>query len=160
MNMDASDQKIQLKIQKEILQSEDDLVNWIESALEKCKYGRPNTRNELEEAQFRNLVRVADSTESPAVIKNFLRYQVGRDEKWGRGKDSLAEQIVLDIDGRLRLEAEKIANKASSTDTKIIQIELIRRYLGYGSRYLKYLKVEDKNKQGNVAKENKEAIQK
>lgn len=147
MNMDASDQKIQLKIQKEILQSEDNLVFWIESALKKCKYGQPNTRSELEESQFRNLVRVADSTESPAVIKNFLRYQVGRDEKWGRGKGSLAEQIISDIDGNLRLEAEAIAEKASSTDIKLIWIELIRRYLGYGSRHLKYLKVEDKNKQ-------------
>jgi hypothetical protein len=154
MNMDANSQKTQLKIKKEILQAEDNLVSWIESALDKCKYGRPNTRNELEEAQFRNLVRVAESTESSAVIKNFLRYQVGRDEKWGRGKDSLAEQIISDIDGNLRLEAEKIADTASSTDIKLIQIELIRRYLGYGSRYLKYLKVEDKNKQGDTA-ENK-----
>lgn len=155
MSVDVNGQKTQLKIQKEILQAEDNLVLWIESALEKCKYGRPNTRNELEEAQFRNLVRVAESTESPAVIKNFLRYQVGRDEKWGRGKDSLAEQIILDIDGNLMLEAEAIAKKASSTDIKLIRIELIRRYLGYGSRYLKYLKVEDKNKQGGAATENK-----
>lgn len=155
MNMDANGQKTQLKIQKEILQAEDNLVDWIESALNTCKYGRPNTRNELEESQFRNLVRVAESTESSAVIKNFLRYQVGRDDKWGRGKGSLAEQIISDIDSKLKLEAEKIAGKVSSTkDIKSIQIELIRRYLGYGSRYLKYLKVEDKNSQGNTVKEN------
>lgn len=155
MNMDANSQKNQLKIQKEILQAEDNLVFWIESALDKCKYGRPNTQNELEEAQFRNLVRVAESTESSAVIKNFLRYQVGRDEKWGRGKGSLAEQIIVDIDANLRIEAEAIAEKASSIDINLIWIELIRRYLGYGSRYLKYLKVEDKNKQEKTGQKNK-----
>jgi len=155
MNMDTNGQKTQLKIRKEILQSEDNLVFWIESALKKCKYGQPNTRNELEESQFRNLVRVSESAESPAVIKNFLRYQVGRDEKWGRGKGSLAEQIILDIDGNLRIEAEAIAEKASSMDIKLIWIELIRRYLGYGSRYLKYLKVEDKNKQEDNGQANK-----
>lgn len=145
MTLNSSDQKTQLKIQKEILQAEDNLVIWIETALKQCEYGRPNSKNELEEAQFRNLVRVAETTESSEVIKNFIRYQVGRDEKWGRGQDSLAEQIILDIDASLRLEAEAIAQKASSPDIKPIWLELIRRYLGYGSRYLRYLKVEDSN---------------
>lgn len=85
-------QKVELKIQKEIRRNEDFLVLWIQDALDKkTSYG------DLEESQFRNLVRVADTTDSPEVVKNFLRYQVGRDKKWGRGKDSLAERIVLDI---------------------------------------------------------------
>ena len=149
MSLGNNDQKSQLKIQKEIRQSEDNLVVWIEKALDKCKYGKPGTKNELEEAQFRNLVRVSETTDSPEVIKNFIRYQVGRDEKWGRGKDSLAEQIILHIDGNLRREADAIAVKASSTEIKQIWIELIRRYLGYGSRQLKYLKVADKPKDNN-----------
>jgi hypothetical protein len=69
----------ELKIQQGIRLAEDAIVKAIENALEHSKYG------DLEESQFRNLVRVSTSTESTEVIKNFLRYQVGRDNKWGRG---------------------------------------------------------------------------
>ncbi|MCC5634620.1 hypothetical protein LC593_01915 [Nostoc sp. CHAB 5844] len=134
------EQQVQLKIQKGIRQAEDQLVIWIQEALDNKKsYG------DLEESQFRNLLRVADTTDSPEVIKNFLRYQVGRDKKWGRGQESLAEKLVSDIGaegkgGRLLQLAETIAHEADSSDIKLIWIELIRRYLGYGSRYLKYLR--------------------
>lgn len=146
MNLEASQQdglKTELKIQREILQVEDNLVLWIEAALRNCDYGQSKSEDELEEAQFRNLVRVSEATESPEVIKNFLRYQVGRDKKWGRGKNSLAERIIQDINGNLRLEAEAISQRSSSLEIKRIWLELIRRYLGYGARYLKYLKTED-----------------
>ena len=126
------EQKTELQIQQGIRQVEDDLVTWIQKALDdKSKYG------DLEESQFRNLVRVADTTESAEVIKNFLRYQVGRDKKWGRGKDSLAEKIIRDIDGNIKKTAQALG-ECLQTDFKPIWIELIRRYLGYGSRYLLY----------------------
>jgi len=128
-----TENKIELQVQKGIRQAEDNLVIWIQSALDNTKYG------DLEESQFRNLLRVSDTTDSTEVIKNFLHYQVGRDKKWGRGKDSLAEKIVQDIDGSIKKTAQAIA-ESSKSDFKPIWLELIRRYLGYGSRYLKYLK--------------------
>ncbi|MEH1932748.1 MAG: hypothetical protein V7L14_03270 [Nostoc sp.] len=134
---DLSDQHKQLKIQKSIRQAEDELVTWIQNALDKTKYG------DLEESQFRNLVRVSDTTESAEVIKNFIRYQVGRDKKWGRGKESLAEKIIEDIDGSIKKNAQIIA-ECCQTDFKPVWLELIRRYLGYGARHLKYLR--DSNK--------------
>lgn len=133
----SEEQHIELKIQRGIRQREDDLVTWIESALDKKQ-----TYRNLEESQFRNVVRVAETTDSAEVIKNFLRYQMGRDNKWGRGKNSLGESIINDIDKNLRIASETIAKEAQATDTakgKSIHIELIRRYLGYGARYLKYL---------------------
>ncbi len=139
-NKEPNKQHTQLKIQKGIRQVEDKLVIWIQEALDKkTSYG------DLEESQFRNVLRVSDTTDSPEVIKNFLRYQVGRDKKWGRGKDSLAEKIVTDIGtegkgGKLLDLAGEIAEKAGSDDIQLIWIELIRRYLGYGSRHLKYLR--------------------
>ena len=129
----ATEQKTELQVQKGIRQAEDELVIWIQNALDQTKYG------DLEESQFRNLVRVSDTTDSAEVIKNFIRYQVGRDKKWGRGKDSLAERIVQDIDGNIKKAAQIIA-ECSQSDFKPIWLELIRRYLVYGSRYLKYLK--------------------
>ncbi|MEQ9236104.1 hypothetical protein [Coleofasciculus sp. E2-BRE-01] len=131
MNLQA--QQVELQVQKGIRQAEDDLVLWIQAALDTTKYGN------LEESQFRNLVRVADTTDSAEVIKNFIRYQVGRDKKWGRGKGSLAEKIIQDIDGNIKKIAQSIA-EASQGEVKKIWLELIRRYLGYGSRHLKYLK--------------------
>lgn len=140
----STTQQIELKVQKGIRQAEDDLVIWIQDALENTKYQKPDpaskkNRDKLEESQFRNLVRVSDTTESSEVVKNFLRYQVGRDEKWGRGPSSLAERIVSDIDSKLKAKAEAITKEAKGGNANEIHIELIRRYLGYGARYLKYL---------------------
>ena len=129
----TTDKKVELQVQRAIRQSEDDLVTWIQDALDNTKYG------DLEESQFRNLVRVADTTDSAEVIKNFIRYQVGRDKKWGRGKESLAERLIQDIDGNIKKTAGIIA-ECSQIDFKPIWLELIRRYLGYGSRHLKYLR--------------------
>ncbi|MBD2384745.1 hypothetical protein [Cylindrospermum sp. FACHB-282] len=126
-----TEQKIELQVQKGIRQSEDDLVIWIQDALDETKY------EDLQESQFRNLVRVADTTESVEVIKNFIRYQVGREKKWGRGEGSLAERIIKDIDNNIK-KAAQIIGECCETDFKPIWLELIRRYLGYGARYLKY----------------------
>ena len=132
--MNQTEQQTELKVQKGIRQAEDDLVIWIQAALDDThSYGN------LQEAQFRNLVRVADTTDSPEVIKNFLRYQVGRDSKWGKGKKSLAEKIVEDVDGRMKKKADDLYKEIAGSNFKEIWIELIRRYLGYGARYLRYL---------------------
>ncbi len=131
------DQYIDLKIQAEIRQAEDELVIAIQNALDqKESYGK------LDDSQFRNLVRVAATTDSPEVIKNFLRYQVGRDGKWGRGRDSLAENIINHINRHLQAKAATIAKETSPEKKKEIWLELIRRYLGYGARHLKYLNAE------------------
>ncbi|MGD1874757.1 MAG: hypothetical protein ACFB02_17090 [Mastigocoleus sp.] len=129
----STEQYTELQVQKAIRQVEDDVVIWIQDALDNTTYG------DLEESQFRNLVRVSDTTDSAEVIKNFLFYQVGRERKWGRGRDSLAQRIVDDIDRNLKQSAQQIA-ECSQVDFKPIWLELIRRYLGYGARYLKYLR--------------------
>jgi hypothetical protein len=131
---ESLDPQKQLKIQKGIRQAEDKLVTDIQTALDDTSsYG------DLEESQFRNLVRVADTTDSTAVIKNFLLYQVGRDKKWGRGQNSLAQKIIHDIDKNLKAVANEIAKSAKAEDFfNEIWLELTRRYLGYGARYLVY----------------------
>ncbi|MEM8604856.1 MAG: hypothetical protein AAGF24_13600 [Cyanobacteria bacterium P01_H01_bin.121] len=133
------DPKVALQVQKGIRQAEDELVTWIQEALEQTTYA--SGYNGLSDSQFRNLLRVADTTESSEVVKNFLRYQVGRDPRWGRGKGSLSERIIEDIDGRLHAKAESIAQVSKSTNLQEIWIDLIRRYLGYGTRYLKFKSV-------------------
>jgi predicted component of type VI protein secretion system len=139
-------QQKELAVQRGIRQVEDSLVQWIEKALKEGKYTKTGDKK-LEESQFRNLLRVAETTESPEVIKNFLRYQVGREEKWGRGKDSLAERIVHDIDHALRTQAEAIQTETNYESLHEIWIKLIRLYLGYGARRLKYLNFEAENQE-------------
>ncbi|YAF96635.1 MAG: hypothetical protein AB3A66_02850 [Nodularia sp. CChRGM 3473] len=132
------DPKVALNVQKAIRQAEDELVIAIETALDNCEYSDSGNRK-LEESQFNNLLRVADTTDSPEVIKNFICYQVGRDKKWGTGKNSLAAQIIRDIDFSLKIQANQIVINNPGADVKYIWIQLIRRYIGYGARYLKYL---------------------
>ena len=131
----SSYSQIELKVQKGIRQAEDALVLAIQAALDQTQYG------DLEESQFRNLVRVADTTDSTEVIKNFLRYQVGRDQKWGRGANSLADRIISDI-GKLKETASDIAQNTDLDKINEIWLELVRLYLGYGARYLTYLRKE------------------
>ncbi len=121
--------KIELKIQRGIRHVEDDLVTYIQDALDKTKYG------DLKSSQFRNLVQVSYNTESAEVIKNFIRYQVGRDNKWGKGKNSLAEQIIKDIDSNIKKHAQEIQEAAKAQDFKPIWLSLIRLYLGYGALF-------------------------
>jgi hypothetical protein len=132
-------QQKELAVQKGIRQAEDHLVQWIETALKAEEEREKKGGKKLEESQFRNLLRVAETTESPEVIKNFLRYQVGRDEKWGRGPGSLADKIVHDIDHALREKAVAIQTQINYQNLSEIWIKLIRLYLGYGARRLKYL---------------------
>jgi hypothetical protein len=130
-----TEQQKELKVQKGIRDAEDELVEAIQKLLDdRSSYG------DLEESQFRNLVRVSDTTDSPEVIKNFILYQVGRDRKWGRGQNSLAQKIIEDVDKLIKRKAEEIAGAAKVDNFKPIWIELIRRYLGYGVRYLTYLR--------------------
>jgi hypothetical protein len=137
--------EIELRIQKGIRDAEDEVVKAISKALDK-----EDSYGDLEESQFRNLLNVATATSSAEVVKNFLRYQIGRDKKWGHGKESLAEVIVSDIQTLLREETTKIIVGAKVTDnipvkTNEVHMELIRRYLGYGSRHLVYIR-KGKNK--------------
>lgn len=130
-----TEQQKELQVQKGIRDAEDELVEAIQKLLDdRSSYG------DLEESQFRNLVRVSDTTDSPEVIKNFILYQVGRDRKWGRGQNSLAQKIIEDVNKLIKIKAEEIAGDAKVDNFKPIWLELIRRYLGYGVRYLTYLR--------------------
>lgn len=153
-------QRSQLAVQREIRLAEDQLVIWIQDHIDVFRAHAQEVRRtatdkrdrnqygKLEESQFRNLMHVADGTDSPEVIKNFLRYQLGRDNKWGKGPNSLAEKIIVDI-GEAAAESQEthriydlakdIAERAQSPNLKLIWMDLIRRYIGFGGRHLVYV---------------------
>jgi hypothetical protein len=117
----------------------DDFEIW---TLEKRDFG---------DSQLRNVIAVTMETVSPAVIVNFIRYQIGRDNRrkgWGhvkRGK-SLGELFIEEINGAdgvisRCLKEVKLAG-ATGPELEVRQLarmELIRQFFGFASRYLKYL---------------------
>ncbi len=102
-------------------------------------------KKQLGDSQLRNLIAVANETESPAVVFNFIRYQIGRDSRgnnWGSqhaGK-SLGERLIDDLEsGAVKEALDQVPGIEDKTLRQLASIKLIRQYLGFASRYLKYL---------------------
>lgn len=98
------------------------------------------------DSQLRNLIAVANETASPAVVMNFIRYQIGRDTKtksWGRveGDKTLGQRLIDDLEkGAVKDALGKVpGTKDDQTVWQLAAMALIRQYLGFASRYLKYL---------------------
>lgn len=96
---------------------------------------------ELEDKQPRNVIAVADDTESVAVVDNFIKYQIGRskeNEGWRFGEKEgkgFGEAVRSDL-----RQIQEWAKSKASGQVKVeeLEIRLIRRYLGYLVRYFKY----------------------
>jgi hypothetical protein len=121
----------------------------------------------MAEAQIRNLIEVASATNSPLVIDNYIKYQMGRRKEWrykdAEGKEAFGDALVDKINGLLKSTAEEIVrqipielpdevkDKAAEEQkkarenrqkdiTKLIWLKLIRLYLGFANRYFTYKK--------------------
>lgn len=101
-------------------------------------------------SQLRNLVAVATETESPAVVLNFIRYQMGRDDKkknWSRGSENerLGDRFLTDLHsegGAVETAFAQIkAVEWGTLEQQLARMELIRYFLGFATRYMKYLEV-------------------
>jgi hypothetical protein len=118
-------------------------------------------RNQFGHSQLRNLSAVAAETQSPAVVSNFIRFQIGRDngrdpEKkgWAKkvGTRRLGELFIEALEGQeatIPQLAHRIAGEgASAVTVQLVRIELIRHFLGFAGRYLKFLDLDrpDKSK--------------
>ncbi len=116
--------------------------------------------NEFGDSQLRNLLAVAAETESPAVVVNFLRYQVGRDGKkkraqgWasrlGNQGPLLGERFIEQLDGEEGCVGKVLAQLFSEEDhdpeeRQLAKIELIRHFIGFASRYLTFLGLQRKH---------------
>jgi len=62
--------------------------------------------SKMERSQFDNVLAVATETESVEVIKNFIRYQIGRRDGLGWRHGGFGLKVVEDLD-RLRDVAQK-----------------------------------------------------
>jgi hypothetical protein len=114
------------------------------------------------QAQLRNLLAVASETESPAVVLNFIRYQMGRDKKdrkgWAHGGEGarLGERFIAALgDGPEAAVGAALARVPGLTESpeakQLARIELMRHFIGFASRYMRYLDLQ----KGDAGEENR-----
>lgn len=94
----------------------------------------------MEESQIRNLVNVADHTESQEVVTNFIRYQIGRRTgEWG--STGFGKAVIADIEtGAVPAALEAVTKAVSKADPDAARARIIALYLGYLNRAFVYAK--------------------
>jgi hypothetical protein len=115
----------------------------VRKASETIKLLAPGKQSDMRESQIRNVLSVAVETPSVEVIKNFIRYQMGRSSA---GKtwlyNSFGQQVVADIEGPVSDAAVRAAKAVGGPDEQALRREaylrLTRLYLGYLNRCFYY----------------------
>lgn len=104
----------------------------------------------MEVSQIQNLLAVAQETDSVEVVKNYIRYQIGRDGNAGSWRRRVGtgpvfgEQVVAELD-RLygvakSLLPEQKDDAAARREAERTWMKMTRLYLGYLRRYFYYKK--------------------
>jgi hypothetical protein len=128
--------------------AKEDLVEAAETLLNDAKV-KPS--REFGHSQFRNLVAVAMETQSPAVVLNFIRYQMGRDDKnknWSQSQNGvrLGDRFLTALHGQEGVVEKALARVSPDPGgdpvvRQLARMELIRYFLGFSTRYMKYLEI-------------------
>jgi hypothetical protein len=98
-------------------------------------------QHKMRAAQINNLLGVSLETSSPAVVVNWVRYQMGRKEtREAWGNTGLGKQIIADINRIKQPDmAGKVAEMAfrdsSEEHIREAQIVMVRLYIGYLKRW-------------------------
>ena len=143
----------ELSLQEAIQEQLDDLVRLATQTVVKHI-----NLDRMEKSQLRNVVNVAATAESVEVVTNFIRYQIGRNEKqaW-RGKTDFGHEVIKAIDGPVKTLAENAVGimeenlkqkgiseedlqKLGSEKKKLAHQQLTEFYLGYLNRCFYYAK--------------------
>lgn len=141
----TEEQRIVLAMRKALDKELDSLVEATRLAILRLRDDRA-----MRENQIRNVLDVATSTGSLAVVTNFIRYQMGRsggNEAWLH--NNFGQTVVSDLEGEKGNVAklagkvtDKVCEETGSTDrTRVLaqaRVELVRLYLGYLNRWFYY----------------------
>jgi hypothetical protein len=130
--------------------AKEQLVGAAETLLDTAEL-RPD-EDEFGHSQLRNLEKVAGETESPAVVLNFIRYQMGRDQKakknWarmtpaGQMGDLFISALNNDEGNAVSTALANVPHlKEDPLAQQLARIMVIRYFLGFTTRYLKYLEL-------------------
>jgi hypothetical protein len=128
----------ELKLQSEIEKHIGELVNEAEKLITDLGDSIKN----IEANQIRNVMAVAKTAPHPAVVTNFIRYQMGRKGAPGQAwKDSgLGDKVITLIDQTVRQLAAKADQAASFGNPDEVQIRMTRLLLGFMNRRFVYQK--------------------
>ncbi|MBE2199681.1 MAG: hypothetical protein IAE79_13785 [Anaerolinea sp.] len=102
--------------------------------------------SKMEVGQVQNLLAVAQETDSVEVVKNFIRYQIGRDttgSSWRRRVGTgpvFGEQIITELDKLEGIARTLVAQDAVDLEIDRTWMKMTRLYLGYLRRYFYYKK--------------------
>jgi hypothetical protein len=140
MTLDAQDR---LGLRRSVDPWSEELVRKAEETLSDAqmeKLGYPG-RLSLSLNQVNNLLGVALETDSPAVVINWIRYQMGRGETEsvaGWRNSGLGDAVVKAMEDLLD-QAKSVAQQAfgdqSAVHVRQAHILLVRRYTGYLKRW-------------------------
>jgi hypothetical protein len=121
----------------------DELVTKAQGLIDQKRVASRASR--LEKRQFDNVLSVATETGSVEVVKNFIKYQIGRAGAVGEGwrHNDFGEAVVQQIDADLRKMAKKITEELKrdhgvTVPSRQAWIRLVRLYLGYMRRWFVY----------------------
>ena len=112
---------------------------------------------EIEANQIRNVVAVANSAPHPAVVTNFIHYQMGRRGAPGDAwkKTGLGKEVIEVIDGEVHRLAQEVATKAGTDKASEIQARMTSLLLGFLNRSYVYKAAEFKEEKEKRKREGK-----
>lgn len=112
-----------LDLREKIEGHKDELVRRAEKL---CDAHRPRVAR----AGLQNLLTIANSTLSVEEVKNFIKYQMGRKTEARKWRD-FGEYLIKEI--------EEIVNNMGISGNSEFNIQLVRLFLGYVTRYAQFL---------------------
>ena len=122
--------KLNPKTRKEIAQIEDDLVKKAANIAQSLwKTLKDREKRDGKVRQVRNILEVAESTDSWKALELFIRYQAAR----GEIPKDWAESAIQDLDA-LQKEAREIVQHTGDS-AKAVHLELVTRVLGHAVRW-------------------------
>ena len=130
--VNAADQALSEERMKLLLMGRD---QW-----EKAGYPRNDNKSPMKASQFSNFLGVAKApSDSPAAIRNWVLYQMGRSETQANwGKTGLGTAIIKDMatfgDWAAEIAAD-VYGKATDEQVRRAQVALITQYAGYLRRW-------------------------
>ncbi|MFL6214387.1 MAG: hypothetical protein ACJ74J_10910 [Blastocatellia bacterium] len=134
--MNETNEIKELKLQRGIDQTIGTLVEQAEKLIIDCR----SKIKQIDANQIRNVMAVANSAPHPAVVTNFIYYQMGRSGKPSKAwkETKLGEAVVAVIDGQLHRLAQKAVEAASYGSVETVQVEMTRLLLGFMYRRYVY----------------------
>jgi hypothetical protein len=141
-NIEAQQQiKQTLALKRALDQRLNGLVEKACGRVDACAVADSNSK--LERSQFDNVLAVATESGSVEVVKNFIRYQIGRKDGEGWRHGSFGLGVVEDIDKLLLPQAKELA-QTTQVAKDVVWMDLLRLYVGYMRRHWVFRRWEKK----------------